>query len=130
MVRKSKYIIKTFYIDKLCKYNFEANTSLNAIDDVLSYNLLDDIKQISTTKKSLWSLENKKYTFLVSPWISKTLIKLAIEKFFNVRVRKVNTSILPLRKKYVGRYTGFKKRLKKAIVTLDIKDEISLFSDI
>ena len=94
------------------------------------YILLNDIKQLSTTKKALWSLESKKYTFLVAPWISKPLIKLIVEKFFNVRIIKINTSNLPLHKKYVGKSIGFKTRLKKAIVTLDQNDEIALFSDI
>lgn len=94
------------------------------------YILLNDIKQISTTKKSLWSLENKKYTFLVSPILTKDLIKLAVEKYFNVRVIKVNTSNMPTKKKFVGKYVGVKSKLKKAIVTLDKAYEISLFTDI
>lgn len=94
------------------------------------YILLNDIKQLSTTKKSLWSLESKKYTFLVSPVLSKDLIKLAIEKYFNVKVIKVNTSNLPTKKKFVGRNLGFKSRLKKVVITLDKTDEIPLFTDI
>lgn len=94
------------------------------------YVLLNDIKQLSTTKKSLWSLENKKYTFLVSPWLTKPFLKLAIEKYFNVQVKKINTANLPVRKKYIGRYVGSKVRLKKAIITLDANNTISLFSDI
>lgn len=94
------------------------------------YILLNDIKQLLTTKKSLWSLEDKKYTFLVSPILTKDLIKSAIESYFNVTVRKINTANLPTKKKFVGRYVGVKSRLKKAIVTLDPADEISLFTDI
>jgi hypothetical protein len=41
--------------------------------------LIDEIKQISTTKKALWSLEDKKYTFLASPFVTKECMKRAIE---------------------------------------------------
>lgn len=92
--------------------------------------LLKDIKKLSTTKKSLWSLEDKKYTFMVSPILTKDLIKIAIEKYFNVRVEKVNTLNCPTKRKIVGRKIGFKTKLKKAIITLNPSDEISLFSDI
>ena len=106
------------------------DSRLEKLSSFAEYVLLNDIKQLSTTKKSLWSLENKKYTFLVSPWLTKPFIKLAIEKYFDVQVKKINTLNLPLRKKYVGRYIGYKTRLKKAIVTLESNSEISLFSDI
>ena len=92
--------------------------------------LIDEIKQISTTKKALWSLENKKYTFLASPFVTKEWMKRAIEICFNVRVIKVNTSNLPTKKKRVGKFIGSKAKLKKVIVTLDPNDEIPLFSDI
>lgn len=92
--------------------------------------LFDEIKQLSTTKKALWSLENRRYTFLVSPLLTKTLIKLAVEQFFNVKVIKVNTCNLVPKKKRVGMSVGSKPKLKKAIITLDPKDEIPLFSDI
>lgn len=92
--------------------------------------LFDEIKQISTTKKALWSLEYRRYTFLVSPIMTKDLIKLAVEQFFNVRVVKVNTCNLTTKKKRIGTSMGSKTKLKKAVVTLDPRDEIPLFSDI
>jgi large subunit ribosomal protein L23 len=96
----------------------------------VDHTLFDEIKQLSTTKKALWSLEDRRYTFLVSPLLTKTLIKLAIEQFFNVRVLKVNTCNLVTKKKRVGASIGSKPKLKKAIVTLNPNDEIPLFSDI
>ena len=92
--------------------------------------LIDEIKQVSTTKKALWSLEDKKYTFLASSFVTKELMKRAIETCFNVRVIKVNTSNLPTKKKRVGKYIGVKAKLKKVIITLNPNDEIPLFSDI
>ena len=92
--------------------------------------LIDEIKQISTTKKALWSLEDKKYTFLASSFVTKEWMKRAIETCFNVRVIKVNTSNLPTKKKRVGKSIGCKTKLKKVILTLNPNDEIPLFSDI
>jgi len=108
--------------------NNEENKELIAswIDHVL----FDEIKQLSTTKKALWSLEYRRYTFLVSPLLTKSMIKLAVEQFFNVKVIKVNTCNLKTKKKRVGNSIGSKTKLKKAIVTLDPNDEIPLFSDI
>ena len=86
--------------------------------------LFDEIKQLSTTKKALWSLEESRYTFLVSPVLTKPLIKLAVEQFFNVRVVKVNTCNLTRKKKRMGASVGSKPKLKKAIITLNPNDEI------
>lgn len=92
--------------------------------------LIDEIKQISTTKKALWSLEDKKYTFFASPFVTKEWMKRAIETCFNVRVIKVNTSNLPTKKKRVGKSIGCQTKFKKVIITLNPNDEIPLFSDI
>jgi large subunit ribosomal protein L23 len=102
----------------------------NVISSWVDHVLFDEIKQLSTTKKALWSLEYRRYTFLVSPSLTKSLIKLAVEQYFNVKVIKVNTCNLLPKTKRMGETSGKTARLKKAIVTLDPKDEIPLFSDI
>ena len=111
---------------------FSNNSDSSDIDTMCFHQgvLIDEIKQIATTKKALWSLEDKKYTFLASPFVTKEWIKRAIESCYNVRVIKVNTSNLPTKKKRVGKFIGSKAKLKKVIVTLDPNDEIPLFSDI
>jgi large subunit ribosomal protein L23 len=88
------------------------------------------LNKLQQRKKALWSLEDKKYTFLASPFVTKEWIKRAIESCYNVRVIKVNTSNLPTKKKRVGKFIGSKAKLKKVIVTLNPDDEIPLFSDI
>lgn len=112
------------------KIDFTVRLNDESVSFFCDYILLNDIKRLSTTKKSLWSLENKKYTFLVSPWMTKPFIKLALENYFKASVRKINTSNLSVKKKYVGKYIGSKSKLKKAIVTFDPANEIELFSDI
>jgi large subunit ribosomal protein L23 len=108
----------------------DKNKNEELISSWVDHVLFDEIKQLSTTKKALWSLEYRRYTFLVSPLLTKSLIKLAVEQFFNVRVIKVNTCNLTTKQKRVGSSMGSKTKLKKAIVTLNPSDEIPLFSDI
>ena len=95
-------------------------------DPFLPFQLLNGLKQLSITKKSLWSLENKKYTFLVSPKMTKPFIRLAIETYFGVGVKKINTLNISIKKKSIRS----KAQLKKAVVSFDSTDQITLFSDI
>ena len=88
-------------------------------------NLLTIIKTDKTTKL----LENNQYCFLVDRQSNKSTIKLAIEYFFNVKVIKINTCHLPIKKRKVGRFTGYKTHYKKAVVTLSNNNKIDLFTN-
>ena len=79
---------------------------------------LEIIKAPVITEKSRMEQENGKYVFLVSPKATKTEIKWAVEKAFNVTVVKVNTLNTKPKDKRVGKYTGKTKTYKKAIITL------------
>lgn len=70
------------------------------------------------TEKSASNAENNVYTFKVAKSATKTEIKWAIEKAFNVNVIKVNTLNTKPKDKRVGKYTGKTKTYKKAIITL------------
>lgn len=70
------------------------------------------------TEKSATNAENGVYMFKVAKSATKTEIKWAIQKAFNVHVTKVNTLITKPKDKRVGKYTGQTKTYKKAIVTL------------
>lgn len=70
------------------------------------------------TEKSTAEKEKNVYTFKVVKEATKTEIKEAIEKAFNVEVIKVNTLNTKSKKKRVGKYSGRTKTYKKAIVTL------------
>ena len=73
---------------------------------------------VVTEKAATLAQNNNIYSFYVDPKASKTEIKLAIEKIFNVTVEEINTINVHPRKKRVGRYTGLTNRKKKAIVRL------------
>ena len=78
------------------------------------------------TEKSASNAENNVYTFKVAKSATKTEIKWAIEKAFNVSVVKVNTLNTKPKDKRVGRYTGKTKTYKKAFVTLKDGEKIEL----
>lgn len=70
------------------------------------------------TEKSMASKEANVYIFKVAKSATKTEIKHAIEKAFNVTVKSVNTLNTKAKKRRIGRYAGKTKVYKKAIVTL------------
>ena len=77
------------------------------------------IKKPITTEKSTNLQQYNQYSFIVSKNSNSLQIKNAIESIFKVKVNKVNTSILRGKgKTFKGQY-GFRKDIKKAIVTLD-----------
>lgn len=70
------------------------------------------------TEKSAMNAEKNIFTFKVAKNATKTEIKWAVEKAFNVTVVKVNTLNTKPKDKRVGKYTGKTKTYKKAIITL------------
>ncbi len=93
-------------------------------------NLADLIVKPIVTEKATLLLEDNKYTFDVLPKATKPEIKTAIELLFDVKVTKVNTARPPRKTKRVGRFLGYKPQFKRAIVTLQEGDSISLFPDV
>lgn len=70
------------------------------------------------TEKSTNLNQYNQYSFIVSKDSNVIEIKSAIERIFKVKVTKVNTSILRGKIKSFKGSTGYRKDLKKAIVTL------------
>ena len=87
---------------------------------------LDIIKAPVVTEKAASAGEENKYSFYVDPRSNKTEIKLAIEKIFNVKVLNIRTINVHPRTKRVGKYSGLTNRKKKAIVTLEEGQSISI----
>ena len=71
------------------------------------------------TEKSNDMLQQGKYTFEVNKNATKVEIANAVEKFFEVKVLKVNTVSVKGKSKRVGYHTGKTSDWKKAIVTID-----------
>lgn len=71
------------------------------------------------TEQSMEDLDIKKYVFEVARDANKIEIKKAIEEIFDVKVIKVNTTIVPGKKKRVGAQpAGYTSDWKKAVVKL------------
>ncbi len=85
------------------------------------------------TEKSYAGIQNKVYTFVVSKNAGKVEIKKAVEKLFDVKVDKVNTSVVKGHKKTqntkAGRTVGKTGDFKKAIVTLKADSKSIAFFD-
>jgi len=91
--------------------------------------LLGIVKYPILTEKTIKLLEQNQYSFAVDPKANKNAVKYAVEELFDVKVTSVNTSLLPLRKRRVGKYIGTKARYKRAIVKLAPKNSIILFEE-
>lgn len=82
------------------------------------------------TEASMADVDNKRYTFDVDTRATKTQVKSAIENIFDVKVAKVNIMNVKGKKKRMGRYEGYTKKRRKAIVTLTTDSkEIQLFNE-
>ena len=89
-------------------------------------NYRDIIKAPIITEKTTALNENNVVTFSVDVKANKTQIKQAIEEIFNVKVESVNVINVHHKKKRVGRYSGYTKKVKKAIVKLKEGSSIEL----
>ncbi len=84
-------------------------------------NINDVIIKPVITEKSSNLLSNNVYTFEVNSFATKTDVKKAIEIIFsktNAKVKKVNLMVIKRKKAKLGKYEGYKKGYKKAIVSL------------
>ena len=81
-------------------------------------NLLNLIKYPLSTEKAINLYSYRQYTFIVARELTKTQIKFILEKIFDVKILQINTCLLPIKKRRVGRFIGKKAAYKKAYITL------------
>lgn len=88
------------------------------------------IKPLLTEKTSKETEAFNRYAFVVNIKSNKDQIKSAVEKYFDVKVVSVRTSVLPGKTKRAGR--GYKKSAssKKAYVQLQDGQKIEFFKGI
>jgi large subunit ribosomal protein L23 len=81
------------------------------------------------TEKSMSTMGEKRYTFLVHPDANKSMIKEAVEKMFEgTKVQSVNTMNNDGKKRRRGLVVGKTAKTKKAIVSLtEDSKEIEIF---
>ena len=85
---------------------------------ISSERALSIIQSPIMTEKSTNLNQFNKYSFIVSKDSNTTEIKQAIEQVFKVKVEKINTLVVRGKLKAFKGSVGFKKDIKKAIVTL------------
>ena len=91
--------------------------------------LADVIRRPLITEKATKGIDNNQYTFEVDPRAAKPDIKAAVEKLFDVKVIGISTMNPPRRSRRVGRFSGKRSQVKKAIVRLAEGNSIKLFPD-
>jgi len=79
-------------------------------------NLLGIIKYPILTEKTINLIEQNQYSFAIDPKADKIAVKYAVEKLFDVKVISVNTSLLPLQKRRVGKFIGKKLAIKELLL--------------
>lgn len=70
------------------------------------------------TEESMLKMDENKYTFEVAVKANKTEVKQAIEELFNVDVKNVNIMNVRGKLKRMGRFAGYTRKRRKAIVTI------------
>ena len=81
------------------------------------------------TEKSNTEIAEGKYTFIVDPKATKTEIRMAIEKLFQVKVLQVNTVNYQGKIKRMGVHVGPRPDWKKAIVKIDLDPKPETYLD-
>lgn len=81
-------------------------------------NYYDIIQAPVISEKAYAGMERGVYSFWVSPKATKTEIKHAIQKAFDVKVVGISTMNVPGKRKRVGKFLGQRNDRKKAIVRL------------
>lgn len=71
------------------------------------------------TEKATMASERNQVVFNVAPDATKPQIKEAVEKLFDVKVKKVNTLVRKGKMKVFRGTVGMKSDVKRAIVTLE-----------
>lgn len=79
------------------------------------------------TEQSMIEMENDKYTFEVDRRANKTEVKQAVEDLFDVKVVKVNILNVRGKLKRMGRYAGYTRQRRKAVVQIQEGQSIEIF---
>ena len=87
-------------------------------------------RPIITEKSTIERELENVVTFRVAPKASKTEIKAAVERLFDVKVVEVRTARMRGKPKRVGRHEGRRANWKKARVKLREGDQIEFFEGV
>jgi large subunit ribosomal protein L23 len=86
------------------------------------------VRPLINEKSTVLKEKHNQYVFQVALKATKTDVKTAVEKFFNVKVSDVRTSINHGKKRRVGQVMGQRSNWKRAVVTLQQGQAIDFFA--
>lgn len=89
------------------------------------YNIIK--RPILTEKSAVERMQRNRFYFEVDIRATKTQIKEAVRRLFNVTPIEVRTMIVRGKTRYIGRKVSKKPNWKKAIVTLKPGEHIEIF---
>ncbi|WGI36586.1 50S ribosomal protein L23 [Mesomycoplasma lagogenitalium] len=92
-------------------------------------NINEIIKYPILTEKTYKRMNEGVYVFAVDKRVNKSEVKKAVEYIFDVKVEKVNIFNVPKRPTKLGRFNGFTKAFKRAIVKLEAGQQINILSE-
>lgn len=84
------------------------------------------LKGAHVTEKSGFLNNFNQYVFKVATRSNKIEIKKAVEKMYGVKVDRVMISVMPSKKRRLGRFEGEKSGFKKAVVKLSAGHKIDV----
>lgn len=90
----------------------------------------DILRRPIITEKGTAQLAQNKYTFEVDKRANKMQIREAVTEVFKVDVIDVNISLVPGKRRRVGRHYGMTPQWKKAVVTLKEGQRIDVFEGV
>jgi large subunit ribosomal protein L23 len=94
-------------------------------------NLYEVISRPIITEKAVTKKENERtLVFEVAPAATKTQIKEAVQKLFNVKVDEVRTATFDGKLRRRGRFAGYRPAWKKAYVRLKAGQKVPEFAEI
>lgn len=89
-------------------------------------NLMTILHTPHISEKATNVMQDNQYVFRVAKNIAKKQIRLAVEKYYNVKVQGVNVVSVRGKVKGMGRSIGRRKNWKKAYVTLQEGNTITM----
>lgn len=94
-------------------------------------NLYEVISRPIITEKAVSKKDNENtLVFEVAPAATKTQIKEAVQKLFNVKVEEVRTAIFDGKLRRRGRFSGYRPAWKKAYVKLKAGQKMPEFAEV
>ena len=93
-------------------------------------NSFDILRRPIVTERTTLLQEQGRYVFEVARGSTKHQIKQAVEDAFDVSVKKVNTMNVRGKTKRFGVRTAISRSWKKAVVTLEPGDTITIFEGV